>query len=532
MARLLALLAALLAWGAAPAATFQVRPEGTGEASLAQALTQLRPGDTLVLAEGTYRQSIDLRQTRLRGGDGTQPTRIEAAPGAQVVIKGSDLVQGWERLPDGVFVKRNWPVNSQQVFVDGEALQQIGGTILGGFPERKGHPMARLHAGQGGIWPGRVPGGREALTDKSFFYDAQAQALYVKYPAASLDGHRVEASVRPFLLVGEGVRNLEVRNLRFEHANTTDKSQSGAVLLLGDRLTLERIHVAHVDGAGFDITGDDNTIANSSANYCGQVGMKVRGRRARLIDNETSYNNTRGFNKWWEAGGAKFVGAGGLQDSEVSGHRAYFNKGDGIWFDWKNRNNYIHDSIVAYNTGMGIHYEASEGARIENNQVFGNRQRGIYLPNSARSLIAHNLVAGNGMEGIAVVDEKPGKPELAPRDNRIVANILAWNAGTALVLPGEEQGNLSDGNLFVDAQAPSLSRGWGSREQPVLRGLAAWRNRTGQDGASRFEQAAMPPALAGDLKARRRDPDWSALYALAVRRPEDKSNTSPGPKRP
>ena len=32
-----------------------------------------------------------------------------------------------------MYVKRGWLANSQQVFIDGEPLQQIGGTILGGF---------------------------------------------------------------------------------------------------------------------------------------------------------------------------------------------------------------------------------------------------------------------------------------------------------------------------------------------------------------------------------------------------------------
>ncbi|MBI3897919.1 MAG: right-handed parallel beta-helix repeat-containing protein [Gammaproteobacteria bacterium] len=514
----------LLSISSANAATYYVNPaaahatdNGRGSSAspfktLGTAVSRLAPGDALIVAQGVYRESIDLRQTQLRDlGDATPATRIDAAPGANVVIKGSDVVQGWQRLAPGLFVKRQWSINSQQVFVDGVALKQIGGDIFGGFPHRKNHRLARLHASQGGIWPKRVDGGVPQLVDNSFYYDAAAQILYVKVGNDDLDQHVVEVSARPYLLIGNGVSHLLLRHLHFEHANTTDVSQAGALTLDGHDIVLDDVHVRYVDGNGFDITGDRNRISRSSANYCGQVGMKVRGKQARLIDNETSYNNTRGFNKWWEAGGAKFVGAGGLQDSEISGHRAYGNNGDGIWFDWKNQNNRLHDSIVAYNSGMGIHYEASAGAQIYNNYVFGNKQRGIYLPKSSRSVIANNLVVGNGMEGIAIIDENVMRPELEPRNNRVVANVLGWNGKSAIVLPSKSSDNLSDGNLFLDAQPPALSMGWGTREQPVLHGLSAWRQRTGQDKSSWQQQLSMPPTLAAELQAQALRPDWSLL---------------------
>ncbi|HVK54116.1 MAG TPA: right-handed parallel beta-helix repeat-containing protein [Burkholderiales bacterium] len=535
------------------AATLYVDPNnsratdsGAGEASkpyksLEYATRQLAAGDTLILAPGIYRESIDLQQApKLRGADEGKLTRIEAAPGAKVLIKGSDAVTGWERVEKGVFVKRNWSANSQQVFVDGVALKQIGGTILNGFPARPGHPMAKLHMSNGGIWPGRIPGGLDEMTDNSFFYDAKAQSLYVKIPEESLNSRLVEASVRPYLLTGQAVRNLRVSNLRFAHANTTSVSQAGAISLTGDNLFLDRIELTHVDGNGFDITGNDNTVSNSVANYCGQTGMKVRGKNARVLNNETSYNNTRGFNKWWEAGGAKFVGAGGLQDSEVAGHRAYFNNGDGIWFDWKNRNNKIHDNIAAYNTGMGIQYESSQSARIYNNYVFANKQRGIYLPNSSKSFVAHNLVVANGMEGIVIIDEARNNPERAPVENRVIGNIIAWNGKTAIVLPNDILDNVSDANLLVDMKRPTFSMGWGSRERPIVQGLTAWGAMSGQDKQSWHKDIAIPPQLAAELQARKLTPDWSALRELAseLRIPSDRSfaeskrenRATPGPQ--
>jgi parallel beta-helix repeat protein len=518
-----------LASGAVAAAVRHVDPahssaqdSGDGNAqrpyrTLGYAMKQLKPGDTLNIAPGVYREALIFPEIAWSGA----PTMVQPAGNGEVLIKGSDVVTGWELVQGGMFVKRSWKTNSQQVFVDGVALQQVGGTILGGYPGKAGHPMAKLHATQGGIWPGRVAGGVEQMKDNSFHYDAAAQSLYIKVPHASLDGHTVEASVRPHLVFGKGVQNVTLKKLRFQHANTSAVNQTGAVhLWQSSRNVLEELDVSHVDGAGFDITGDENTIRRSKANHCGQLGMKVRGRANKLTGNETSFNNTRGFNKWWEAGGAKFVGEGGLRDSEVSGHRALGNRGDGIWFDWMNSNNRVHDNVSAYNAGFGIHYEASQKGYIYNNYVFGNRQRGIYLPHSSDSVVAYNLVVKNGYEGIAVIDEgrSKSKPELVPRANRVLGNIIAWNGRSSLVLPAGLHDNAADYNLYVSAKdLPGFSIGWGSRESPIRKGLDAWRTASGQDTHSWIESSEVPQPLLAALEAQQPNPDWTQVMALASR---------------
>jgi parallel beta-helix repeat protein len=510
-------IAVAASWATANAATLRVDPSGAGDyRSIAQALPQLHSGDTLLLADGVYREAIDLRRAPLRGG---AITRIQAAAGTRPTVKGSDVVGNWQRVGANLYAKRDWSVNSQQVFVNGTALRQIGGTILGDYPLNPKHAMANLHRSQGGIWPGRIAGGREALGDESFFYDAADRTLYIQ-TAADPKRMVVEVSTRPYLVIGTEVEALEIRGLQFEHANTSAVSQSGAISLIGNRLLLERVHVRHVDGAGIDLTGNDVAVRNSSANYCGSVGLKVRGQRARLFDNETNFNNTRGFNKWWEAGGAKFVGAGGLQNSELARHRAVGNQGDGIWFDWHNDNNRVVGNSVAYNTGMGIHYEASSRAQIIDNVVFGNGQRGIYLPNSAQSVIARNVVLANKLDGIAIVDERQaaqkGPPALIPLGNKVFANTLGWNGGAALILPPSAD-NRSDSNVFVGDKAPTLSLGWPSRERPLTQGLERWRQLSAQDGASVWRQLALPAPIAQRLERQQplngAERDWHKLLA-------------------
>jgi parallel beta-helix repeat protein len=526
--RLTFVLAALLATGVCAAASRYVdqgspaaQDAGDGEfirpyRTLAYAMKQLKAGDTLNIAGGVYRDALLFPEIAWSGGS----TVIQAVDTREVLIKGSDVVTGWEPAERGLYVKRPWTVNSEQVFVDGRALIQLGGTILGGYPGKPDHPMAKLHAAQGGIWPGRVSGGTHDMVDYNFYYDAGAQSLYIRVPFSSLDGHSVEVSVRPYLVLGKSLQDVTLKNLHFQHANTTAVSQSGAVSLGGKRIVLDGVEISYVDGNGLDLSGDENMVKASRANYCGQVGMKVRGRANRLIGNETNYNNTRGFNKWWEAGGAKFVGDGGLRDSEVSGHRALGNSGDGLWFDWMNSNNRIHDNVSAYNTGFGIHYEASQQGYIYNNYVFGNGQRGIYLPHSSASVVAYNLIAKNGMEGIAIIDEgrSKDKPELRPRGDRVVGNILAWNGKAALVLPAGPLESVSDYNLVLGSrEPPTFSVGWGSRESPIRRGLAEWTAASGQDAHSWSESLDIPVTLLDAIEKKQPNPDWTQVTALASR---------------
>lgn len=488
-------------------------------ATLGAAVAQLKPGDDLHIAAGVYRETLDLRlATALQQPpqEGTPKTVIEADPGTVVWIDGADVVTGWQSLGGGRYVHDGWTVNSQQVFLDGRPLQQIGGTIFGGFPTDPKNPYARILAGTGGIWPGRIAGDGQHLPPWSFYYDAAAQQLYIRVPYLPLGKHRVEVSTRSFLVIGNAVHDLVLRNLHFRHSNTTAVAQSGAISITGSGVELDRLVVVNADGAGIDITGDHNVVRGSDLSYCGQLGLKARGTDVLITDDRFSFNNTRGFNKWWEAGGAKFVGNGGLHDSTVTRNLAYANHGDGIWFDWQNGNDQIDHNISAYNEGFGLQYEASTQAHVHDNYFFGNKQRGIYLPNSSQSDITHNLVAFNGLEGIAIVDVRKAPNEaawLVPHGSRVIGNIVAWNGGSALVLPDNAPDNDSSYNLYIvsNGDTPHFSLGWGSKEQPVRIGLGTWQAATNHDQQSQAMAMDPPAALTQALAARELRPDWSAV---------------------
>ena len=496
--------------------------------SLKYAMSRLQPGDHLVIAAGTYRDALVFPERNW----GTANTVVEGQ--GTVLVKGSDLVDGWKPLGQGRYV-REWPQEAAQVYAGGKPLQQIGGTLFDGYPEKAGHPLQALHRSQGGIWPGRKAGDESSLPPGSFYYNADRKSLFIRLFAESDAPERIEVSTRPYLMFGKGLSNVTVRNLAFAHGNTSPKIRGGLVTLMGNKITVDTIGVSLADSIGIHLAGDDITMSHSSANACGQLGLSARGRRMRLVDNETSGNNTRGFNKWWEAGGAKFVGDGGLQDSVVSGHKAFANNGDGIWFDWKNHNNRLENSIAAYNTGMGIQYEASTGAVITGNVVVGNAQRGIYLPHSSDSEISRNVVAANGMQGIVIMDEgakdPQGTTDFRPRANRVFGNVVAWNVA-ALYFPAELSDNRSDSNFYLgSAQQNRFSLGWPRRGSDRL---PEWVDHTGQDRHSRSVEALPDAAFMESVAKRSRNPDleWvKSSGASATLRTQTAGLADPGASR-
>ncbi len=87
--------------------TFHVATDGADTAdgsagrpfrTISRAAELARPGDTVMVHAGEYREWVRPR----RGGlSGTRRVTYQAAPGEHVVIKGSERVTGWEREPGG-----------------------------------------------------------------------------------------------------------------------------------------------------------------------------------------------------------------------------------------------------------------------------------------------------------------------------------------------------------------------------------------------------------------------------------------------
>lgn len=485
--------------------------------TLGAALRRLEPGDTLLIGEGVYRETLSLPK---KNWHASQKTYIRPIANQKVVIKGSDVITDWRQVKGGYYASP-WArkPEPEQVFVNGQAFEQVGGTIFAGYPLDASHPLIRLHSKEGGIWPARSSNTLDQIPVGGFYFDRAKRRLLINLGAKTVANTKLEVSTRPLLLDANSVAGMVIENLEFEHSNTSFDRRGGAVRVKGSDNVLSNIKVKWADAIGVHLVGDRNTLINSSVTFSGQLGASVRGVSNRILGNYIANNNMRGFNKYWEAGGIKLVGEGGAHGTLVDGNVVAFNHGDGIWFDWLNTDNIISNNLVAYNDGFGIHYEASQGAKIVGNNVIGNKQRGIYLFQSWDSTVAYNVIVGNGLEAIVAMgsDRVAEDADITPRNNFVAANVVAWNKNPQLIFPASSAEHISASNTFIGEDETSFSLGWPSVFKMSSKGLPAWQNATGNDRQSISILARMPSSLKDVLEGRKLDFDWSEYLGVWVR---------------
>lgn len=429
--RMLSTTAASLLATLAMAADRYVAPDGDDSAAgtiaaplrtIARGLALAQPGDTVVLRAGTWRENVVIT----RGGRSGAPITIAAHPGETPVLKGSRVVTGWTQHAGEVWKKTGWTVRSQQVFVDGAGLQQIG------LPSS--YYTGQAADGSTMFYP--VGSGLGDLARGRFWYDAAASTLYVQLAdGGDPNARTVEASTaHRILYVDPGAGFITLRGLTFRHSATAAYQYGGAAVELGDDCVMEDCDLQLCDVAGVApgwrrsrariercvIANNGNMGINGSGCYDFTV-------RDCVLDG----NNTRPFNPQWAGGGAKFTAqAWGV----VERCSARGNRGHGIWFDYCDSGNpiVVRANRIAGNSnkGEGLIAEASRNLRFTDNVIEDNERRGIYISASEDVLVAHNTLVGN--RGWCALDLGGGMPRSgkALRNVTVRNNILADNRGS------------------------------------------------------------------------------------------------------
>ena len=409
----------------------QASDDGTGSAehpwkTIAKAAASAKPGDTILIRDGTYRESVVIKTS----GTSQAPIRLEAAPGSHVVLTGADRLTGWQKVADGSPVYRvPWSLrfigwNSNMAHPDDEYHRLIGRceqVAIDGYLQRQVLRAAQL-----------APG--------TFFADITNQILEV-WDTGNRDANKVyiEASVRQEIFRVEG-NNVELQGLHFRFA--ANMAQHGAVVLNGEHDVLEDCTFENMNSSGATFTGPHQVVRRCVFRDNGQLGFGASGAHDLLFTEcLVENNNVKGFDRGWEAGGDKLVLCRG---AVLERSRFLRNRGSGIWFDIGNEQCVVRQCLIADNEDSGIFDEISFGLQAQDNVIAGNgfaatagawgAQAGIALSSSPNSRVERNLILGN-REGFDFREQTRTTPRIGGQgeepvwnhDQTIRRNIIAYN---------------------------------------------------------------------------------------------------------
>ena len=456
----------------------------------------LKPGDTVLVEAGVYRETVEIHVSGTLG----QPITFAAVPGQKVIIKGSDVVTGqWERFTEKPSATEPYPnafsgvwriklrddyfagmqpadrYLSTVIQDDTHSLQQIGEDHI--YKNDKWQEITNIGRGLSDIYPG------------AYFFDRPTQTLYVCIsgdPAWSL----WEIGTRGFGFDIENAHDVVLRGFQVRHNRQPGGQWSMASLGQCERVLVEDCDFSYSDFCGFGMGRCKNcTVRHCNFTYNGDTGVALGWcTDCRIEHCSVLFNNTRHFEEGWAAGGIKNIPEN--VRCVVDGCEVAHNHGAGVWFDTANvacriTNNAIHD-----NEGTGVHYEISAGGGlIANNLIFSNGGRGVYISGSQNVWIVYNTVAENN-QGIVIMPREA--PNFVTND-LVRNNLLLYNyvegangpLGCDLTLymgdnadaPRAELTNHSDYNGYLAGDGtPTLRQHWNPNNT-----LTAWQTRYRED---------------------------------------------------
>jgi PKD repeat protein len=291
------------------------------------------------------------------------------------------------------------------------AGQTQGGTVIGsaadgvcssdqarcGYPEDLfiNHVLAKHVATLAEVGPGR------------WYFDYATDRIYI---GEDPTGRLVETSVVPFAFEGSAP-GVTVRAMVIE--KFASPTHEAAVNGRGLGWTIENCEVRWNHFAGIR-TVDDARARSNLVHHNGAFGFIGSGRGVQVEANEIAYNNTRGYNPSWGAGGSKWVYTDGLI---VRNNFSHHNSGPGLWTDINNINVLYEGNRVEDNDLSGIFHEIGYAAVIRNNRVSRNgRTRpspgwvdgaGILVAGSSNVEVYGNTLVDN-WQGIAGLEGHRG----------------------------------------------------------------------------------------------------------------------------
>jgi len=462
--------------------------------SISAAAEIARPGDVVTVHEGTYRERVDPP----RGGESDERRIVyRAAAGADVVLKGSELVTGWEHVRDDA-----WRVTLGDEFF-GE-YNPYDERVRGDWFNDRGRDH---HTGDVYLDGTSLPEAatREevlfALDERCWYSEVEdgVTTIWVSFGDDEPSDLEVEINVRPavFYPSSPGRDYITIRGFTMRHAATQwAPPTTEQVGLLGTHWSkgwvIEDNVVSHsrctgitlgkygpsVDDTGATAERYNETIRDALDNGWerGSVGHHVVRdnvvhdcEQAGIVGSmgaafsEVTGNHIHDINVERQFVGAEIAGIKfhGPIDSTIANNRVHHAR-RGIWLDWMTQGTRVTGNLLYANTADDLFVEVNHGPFVVDNNV-------LFSPLALRNwsqggAYVHNLFAGD-------VDQRPeldrktpyhgphstavaGITEIEGGDDRYYNNLFVGGNGLT-TYDDAERPVWMEGNVFFDGAQPS-----------------------------------------------------------------------------
>jgi hypothetical protein len=480
--------------------------EGTAKApwkTIGKAASTLNAGESVIVKPGVYRESIAPRNSGT-----SEQTRINyiAYDMNNTVISGADVLTGWMDGGNGIYY-RTWPVAFPQLELakgddtpDYVSRQEL--LIFDGKMMTPRNTKAELTDTE-------VSPATEFFAGGEYWLDVtmSPSRVYAKFPKG-MDpaGHVVEGSVRPTLWRPDKRCDwLRVVGFKFVYAASTRSTQTFATRFGSNLLIEENVFLGN-NAWGVSLSGNRSTWRGNKILYNGQLGFGGGPNYSTVSFLESAYNNWKGYDAPYEAGGSKLAGA---TDSQFDHLDIHDNLGPGLWFDGGspgdfNDGNVVRSSRSYRNMMANYDVELSSNTSFINCVAFDAKPivppfstaqdpklgAGFYLTRQTATTLIHCTSYGNSKTGLEVRDYNGRNPPYDNLHNRIYNSIFAFNRAEEISLGGDNQAearnNELDGNIYWDLNG-DLFTVINPRKAGHLfqgRSIADWRTYTGQDANS------------------------------------------------
>jgi alpha-L-arabinofuranosidase len=463
----------------------------------------VRAGEKVLVYAGVYREMIQ----PLQGGlSENKMIAYEAAPGNEVVVKGSKILQTiWEqhlvysdRVPDTTknynWSRKTWSTTvSDSFFIDNYFPLQLKNIATDEYvmmpwanQVKKITPYNSLRAllfQNGKRMLQVVAYGDVAKTAGSFWVDNDGKTLHIHcFDDENPNNTLLELAVQHHLFLPQdvGLNYIQLQGIHFMHcANGFLRTSTGAVTALGGHhWIIENNHIEEINSSGLEFgflafEQEDKRplnvkwprkkpdaigkmmVRNNTINDCGTAGIRSYVVASSLIEDNHIYNcGWQDAENYWEVAGIKMLD---VYNSLVRRNHIHdILGGNGIWLDWDNHGSRVTQNIIhdIKTIQGGIFVEASPHPNlVDNNFIWNVNGNGVYANDTDSLLVYHNLIAnfsGNAIFATVGTDRKQHGRKLTAEDNRVFNNIFI----NGQPIKFGSSSNKADYNWYVNSTQP------------------------------------------------------------------------------